>query len=219
MQMNPGIAKGYALDFAAPLRYVAEALDAREQTLDQLVEGYEHDAEELDRVWDHELRKPGQRRSAKPDVQEERRVEAKRWLLGAAVAALGTQVREGRNGLVLAVPLAEVEVQGLPVAFDPARVEARPRLARATSRPRTRQDEADGRKPAAHPVEPEAPASSEEPSNPFREWFDQHGYTVRALARALGVEPRQVEAYRDGSQQAPRVVLLALWAIDRGAEL
>lgn len=228
-QVNPGLAKGYALDFAAPLRFVAEALAERARPLDELIEAYEHDPADLDRVWDHELRQRGQRRSAKPEVQEERRAEAKRWLLQAAVEALGDQVREGGERLALTVALDAVQVQGLPVAFDPARVTPRP------ASPRTKEPsraQAVASKPEAEPevvaeADAEAASAAEEqpepepppPPNPFREWFDDHGYTDRSLARALGVTPTEVKAYREGEQPAPRVVLLALWAIDRGAEV
>lgn len=233
-QVNPGLAKGYALDFAAPLRYVAESLDGRARSLDDLVEGYEHDAGDLDRVWDHELRQRGQRRSAKPEVEQERRAAAKRWLVQAALDALGSQVREEGDGLILAVPLDEAQVQGIPVAFDPSRVAARPKVQREprVSSKRARESRAvpsgpvgEPEPPAVTPSPPAEPGEPEEaeppasPPNPFREWVDEHGYTRRALARALGVKLSEVEEYVEGRQAAPRVVLLALWAIERGAEV
>lgn len=44
----------------------------------------------------------------------------------------------------------------------------------------------------------------------FRAWMDEHGYSVRSLARALEREPRTIQRYRDGSLPVPRVVELAL---------
>src|SRR5688572_28301573 len=116
-QLNPGLAKGYALDFASPLRYVAVTLNEGARSLDDLAEGYEHDADDLDRVWDQELRAKGQRRSTKPDVQQERRAEAKRWLLEAAMTALGDQVRTKGDELSLAVPPEDLRVGGFPVVL------------------------------------------------------------------------------------------------------
>ena len=47
---------------------------------------------------------------------------------------------------------------------------------------------------------------------------EEHAYKP-ALTRALGVERDEVDAYLNGERPAPRVVLLALWAIDHGAEI
>src|SRR5687767_14274843 len=90
--VNPGLQKGYALDFGPPVRYVAETLRAGPQTLEGLVEGYSHDPEELERVWDQELRKPRERRRVK-GAQEEREAQAKQWLMERALEALGSQVQ------------------------------------------------------------------------------------------------------------------------------
>jgi hypothetical protein len=222
-QVNPGIAKGYALDFASPLRFVAEALNVGPRTVDDLCRAYEHDSAELARVWDHELRAHGQRRSARREIHEQRVADAKRWLLEAAIAALGPQLRAEDDRLVLAVPLAEVRVQGLPVAFpapspadrseSPRRVREQPagrRAARPRSTPRIEKTATD---------ESAEPETKPDPPNPLREWMERNGYTEERLALALGVEPAAVTSYLAGTRPVERVVWLALWALERGAEI
>lgn len=48
----------------------------------------------------------------------------------------------------------------------------------------------------------------------FRGWMKGHGYTIPRLASELGMSPRQVSYYRSGEWQVPRVVALALTAIE-----
>ncbi len=150
--LNPGLAKGYALDFASPLRFVAERLSAGPSTLDALCDEYEHDPGDLARVWDHELRGRGQRRSAKAEVRAEREADAKRWLLDAALRALGDQVRERQGRFTLAVPLADVRVGGLPVVI-PDRPASREPAAGAAP-PAQREARAARRRPAAPAAPP-----------------------------------------------------------------
>ncbi|MDA1003437.1 MAG: hypothetical protein O3B31_08865, partial [Chloroflexi bacterium] len=124
-QVNPGIAKGYALDFASPLRFVAEQLHAGPRTLDELAERYEHERDDLARVWDHELRERGQRRSAREQVQAQRETDAKRWLIEAAIAALGTQLRQDGDRFALAVPIEAIRFRGIPVVMPATPTEGR----------------------------------------------------------------------------------------------
>lgn len=48
----------------------------------------------------------------------------------------------------------------------------------------------------------------------FRTWMKRHGYTIPRLAAQLGVSPRQVSYYRSGEWPVPKVVALALTAIE-----
>jgi len=220
-QLNPGLAKGYALDFASPLRYVAVRLHEGARSLDDLAEGYEHDADDLDRVWDQELRAKGQRRSTKPDVQQERRTEAKRWLLEAAVSALGDQVRDDDGVLSLTVPPEDLRVGGFPVVLTespPRDSDDEPKRERpgkrAAGRRATKPTEAEP--PAEPEAEPEPPPP---PPSPLRAWMDEHDYTEGRLIKDLDLGPREIASYVEGEREVPRVVWLALWALERGAEV
>lgn len=44
----------------------------------------------------------------------------------------------------------------------------------------------------------------------LREWMREHGYSIHALARKLGVWPSTVQRWRDGSRKIPAHVPLAL---------
>ena len=217
-QLNPGLAKGYALDFASPLRYVALTLNEGARSLDDLAEGYEHDADDLDRVWDQERRAKGQRRSTKPDVQQERRAEAKRWLLEAAVTALGDQVRTKGDELSLTVAPEDLRVGGFPVVLPETPSEPRP--PREPSKRRAGGRRASGKD--AEPPEPEPEAEPEPPPtppSPLRAWMDEHDYTEGRLVKDLDLGPREIASYVEGEREVPRVVWLALWALERGAEV
>ncbi len=222
-QLNPGLAKGYALDFASPLRYVALTLHEGAHSLDDLAEGYEHDAGDLDRVWDQELRAKGQRRSTKPDVQQERRAEATRWLLGAAVTALGDQVRDDDGVLSLTVPPEDLRVGGFPVVLP----DSPPRDSDAESKSeRPARRRTSSRRAAAEPAEREPPPEPEPepeppppPPSPLRAWMDEHGYTEGRLIKDLDLGPREIASYVEGEREVPRVVWLALWALEHGAEV
>ena len=230
--LNPGLQKGYALDFGSPVRYVAEALRAGPQTLEGMAHAYSHDSEELARVWDQELRKPRERRQVK-GLQEEREQQAKQWLMERALEALGGQVRREGDRYALTIAFDDLRVGGLPlpgsVTFDEAsaRGASRPRassgarrsgrakaeLSGAANERRTTEAKADGDK--GTDSEAAEPAMESE----VRQWLRANGYTAARLTKALAMERQEVERLLDGSQQAPRVVRLALWALEHGAEL
>lgn len=51
----------------------------------------------------------------------------------------------------------------------------------------------------------------------FRAWREGRGYSVRALGKALDVSRSSVERWQNGEPVPPRVVLLALAALDAEA--
>jgi len=60
------------------------------------------------------------------------------------------------------------------------------------------------------PIDPLKIASGDD----FRLWREQRGYSIRALAAALGVFRTSIERWQKGEPVPPRVVLLALQALD-----
>lgn len=48
----------------------------------------------------------------------------------------------------------------------------------------------------------------------LRAWMDDHGYSVRSLARALEREPSTIQRYRVGTSPIPRVIELALRGLE-----
>jgi len=44
----------------------------------------------------------------------------------------------------------------------------------------------------------------------LREWMQAHGYSVRKLAAALGVQPSSVQFWRTGTHKCPKLLPLAL---------
>ena len=229
--LNPGLAKGYALDFGSPVRYVAEALREGPRTLEDLAKAYSHDAAELSRVWDQELRKPRERRSVK-EAQEERAAQAKQWLMQRAIEALGSQVRSDGDRYVLAVDFDDLRVGGLPLPGSSTYAEAssreasRPRAskgARGSRRPKSERSSA-GRpdERAVERVEDGAlvPSRENEPEqeSEVRQWLRAQRYTPARLAKALDMERAALQPLIDGSQQPSRMVRLALWALEHGAQ-
>jgi len=233
--LNPGLAKGYALDFGSPVQYVAEGLREGPRTLEELVEGYSHDPAELSRVWDQELRRPRERRRLKGG-QEEREAQAKTWLLQRALEALDSQVQRENEHYSLTVGFDDLRVGGLPLPGSETFVEA---SAREAARPRA---STRARRSPRAKTEPSSPASAAsdgarasqthtqdaaasehpepepEPASEVREWLRAHRYTAARLAKALEMDRAEVERLLDGAQEAPRVVRLALWALEHGAD-
>lgn len=48
----------------------------------------------------------------------------------------------------------------------------------------------------------------------LREWMGTYGYSVRGLGRALGVQYRTVQRWRDGTSKVPPYLTMALRALE-----
>ena len=53
----------------------------------------------------------------------------------------------------------------------------------------------------------------------LRYWCEGHGYSLKGLARALGMSERMVRRYAAGDHPIPRRVELALDALERDRDL
>ena len=238
--LNPGLQKGYALDFGSPVRYVAETLRDGPHTLEDLAEGYSHDPDELSRVWDRELRKPRERRRVK-GAQEEREALARQWLTQRALEALGNQVRREGEHYALTVDFDDLRVGGLPLpgsatfAEASAREASRPRASTTARRPRGAKAEPSGASTArpakgghsdeaspsdgAHTDVATASDDSQfEGESEVEKWLRANRYSAARLAKALEMEREELDRLVDGSLQPSRVVRLALWALEHGAK-
>ena len=51
----------------------------------------------------------------------------------------------------------------------------------------------------------------------LRAWMTLNGWSVRALGPALGVDPRTVQRWRDGSSRVPPMTARALQTLERPA--
>lgn len=53
----------------------------------------------------------------------------------------------------------------------------------------------------------------------LRAWMSENGWSVRALGPALGVDPRTVQRWRDGSSRVPPMTARALQTLSRAPSL